>query len=509
MEKKQKYIKIILTSAVLVFILLIFYTNLFHYNYKMNADIGAEVVLGELIWQSKEILPDTWYPSTEARIVSTPNIAALFYGMTGSMTLAMGLGCCFMTGLIVLGIFFFCKKAGMKGTGRLLMVFLSLAAPVDFTFLELVYVFAGYYAIQTAVLFFTLGIYVELLHGEKVKYLWLLTGVLAALLLGFQGMRGILVLYGPLFGIEIIRWICFLYNRQNTKRTDRITGIWILSLLGASFAGTRFPFSTSQEISRNIRKGFAKLLTVVFPDMGKLLGLGSSHILSQACTLVLGILAVCTAVGILRRMLRKEKAKPVEWAYLTVFASPFVSAFMVAFTTVESTPRYYFMLIYAMAFSAALAFKKSPQVSGVVGVAALVLACTNLYQVYLPVLKSGEPPRTDEYEVINYLEENSIYTAYADFENANAMTALSDGRVRVAAVASISKMDICKWLSSTKWYPPSQPYDCVTAYIVTTAEEEEFKQFTEGKEEMIREAGEFGKFKIYLSDYNYANLGEE
>ena len=101
MEKKERALKIALIAAVLVFILLIFYTNLFHYNYKMNADIGSEAVLGELIWKSKQVLPDTWYPSTEARIISTPNIAALFYGMTGNMILSMGLACCFMTVLIV------------------------------------------------------------------------------------------------------------------------------------------------------------------------------------------------------------------------------------------------------------------------------------------------------------------------------------------------------------------------------------------------------------------------
>lgn len=33
----------------------------------------------------------------------------------------------------------------------------------------------------------------------------------------------------------------------------------------------------------------------------------------------------------------EEKVLSVEWAYLTVFASPVVTAFMVAFTTVEST----------------------------------------------------------------------------------------------------------------------------------------------------------------------------
>lgn len=509
MEKKERALKIALIAAVLVFILLIFYTNLFHYNYKMNADIGAEAILGELIWQSKEILPDTWYPSTEARIISTPNIAALFYGMTGNMTLAMGLGCCFMTVLIALAIRFFCKKAGIKETGCLMMVFLSLAVPVNFTFLELVYVFAGYYAIQTAVLFFTLGIYTETIHTAKVKYLWLLAGGVAALLLGFQGMRGILVLYGPLFGIEAVRRAWLLYNRQKADWTDQAVSLWVLLLLAISFAGSRFPFSASQGISTNIRNGFTKLFTVALPDMGKILGFGESHILSQICMFVLGVLAVYTAVDILWRLLRKKKVLSVEWAYLTVFASPVVTAFMVAFTTVESTPRYYFMQIYAIAFSTVLVCRKLHFAAIAVGIAVLALSLVNIYQVYLPVCQSEEPPRTDAYKVVQYLEANSIYTAYADFENANTMTTLSNGRVRVAAVSSISRMDMCRWLSSTWWYPPSQPYECVTAYIITSAEEEEFKQFMDGKEGTIRKADEFGKYKIYVSDYNYANLGGE
>lgn len=144
-----------------------------------------------------------------------------------------------------------------------------------------------------------------------------------------------------------------------------------------------------------------------------------------------------------------------------------------------------------------------------ISVAALILAFTNIYQVYVPVCRCEEPPAADACQVVRYLEENEIIIAYTDFENANAMTALSNGAVRVAPVASIAQMDICKWLSSTAWYPPNQPYECVTAYIITDAKEEEFKQFSTGKTENIRIAEEFGKYKVYISNYNYANLGKE
>lgn len=69
----------------LIGVIIIFVTNISHYNYKMNSDIGAEAVLGRLIWDSREIIPSSWYPSTETRIIATPQVAALFHGMTGDM----------------------------------------------------------------------------------------------------------------------------------------------------------------------------------------------------------------------------------------------------------------------------------------------------------------------------------------------------------------------------------------------------------------------------------------
>lgn len=95
--------------------------------------------------------------------------------------------------------------------------------------------------------------------------------------------------------------------------------------------------------------------------------------------------------------------------------------------------------------------------------------------------------------------------AYATFENANSMTVIADGKVQVVPVASVDKMDICKWLSSSEWYVPAKPYHSTTAYVITESEMEEFEQFLEGKEETVSKVGQIGKFSIYVSEYNYSN----
>ena len=114
-----------------------------------------------------------------------------------------------------------------------------------------------------------------------------------------------------------------------------------------------------------------------------------------------------------------------------------------------------------------------------------------------------------ENQTVNFrhfvLLSTKINVVYYTFENANSMTLISNGRVQVAPVASTARMDICKWLSSSEWYVPVQPYHSMTAYVITENEMEEFRQFLKEKEETVSKAGQIGKFNIYVSEYNYSN----
>lgn len=136
-QRFEKVFQAVLWVGVICFLLAVFVTNLFHFNYKMNADIGAEAILGRLIWESGQILPDGWYGSNEVRLLCAPNLAALFYGLCHNMNLAQGLACCVMTVLICISIGYFLGQLGMAHKYRLLMVFLCLMLPSGFIALEL------------------------------------------------------------------------------------------------------------------------------------------------------------------------------------------------------------------------------------------------------------------------------------------------------------------------------------------------------------------------------------
>ncbi|MDD6072460.1 MAG: hypothetical protein PUC12_16860 [Clostridiales bacterium] len=97
-------------------------------------------------------------------------------------------------------------------------------------------------------------------------------------------------------------------------------------------------------------------------------------------------------------------------------------------------------------------------------------------------------------------------TAYSTFDNANTITVLTNGKVRVAAVASLEKMDICKWMSSTQWYVPNVPFEEKTAYIIPESKIEEFNKFLKNHEGDVEFSTKIGSYLIYTSEYNFSRL---
>lgn len=513
LKKSEKYLTGLLILGIFIFLALICVTNLLHFNYKLNADLASDVILGRLIWESKEIIPSTWYVAEETRLICTPNLTALFYALTQRMTLSAGLSCSAMSILILLSALYFGNSMEFSVREGLLFGFLCLMIPMDFVILELFYLFASYYAIHIVILFLTLGTYIRVIKGERLKGVSMALAILLALILGVQGARGVLVLYGPLFGIEAIRHLYRWYCRKEQKKVDIFISLWVVVLLVVSFLGMFSPISVGQELSRNVRKGFHKLLTVVLPDMGKAMGFESRFLLERLCAALLVIVALFLLAGLLYRMYRKEDIQPVEWGYLVICSSLAVSVFMVAFTTVESSERYYFQIVFVMAYSVILLFRKSKlfvkfKWGTNAGVCLVIMTLTILHfiDIYLPVLRAEEPPENDFYRVVRFLEENEFRMAYSTFENANTMTVISDGEIRVASVDSVSEMNVCKWMTSTDWYVPNVPFESETAYIIPESKMGEFEKFLQKHEDDMQFETQIGMFLIYSSGYNFSWL---
>lgn len=488
----------------------IIYTNLFRYS--MNADIASEAVLAQLIWNSGEWIPKSWYPSTELRIWTTPNLAALFYGITSDMSMAMGGACIMMTLGILASAYFFISQFSFNRTQKLFFLLLCLIFPNNFHILELLYVFASYYAIHIILLFFTLGIYARLINGKDISCRWLVIAVIFSFMMGMQGVRGILILSGPLLVTEVLRESYLIYSRQQWKnKKTLIIGGWCFSLLLAGYAGTLLPFSIgNSSTSRNIRKSFVKLINTIIPDIKRCLGWGGLSLTGRF--LYTGLLLITLAVLVLFivKLVKKQYIDAVMWIYLVLWISVAATIFIIMFTTIDSSHRYYFIIYFAMAFGLTYLIKNICEKTAILrAIGYTIPLILFLYQtntVYISHIRSEQSTMPELSAVCRYLEDNGYYTAYASFERANIITVLSNGSVKCAAVASVERMDINKWLSSTDWYVPNVPYETKTAYIITESEKEAFSVFYEQHREELQFMTQIDKYLIYVSNYNYSYL---
>ena len=482
--------------------------NIAHFNYRLNADIASDVVLTGLIWNSGEICPSTWYVANELRIICTPNVAAIIYGITQDAVLSMGIACSVMTMAIAISIYLFMRSINASKTVCLGMVLLSLMLPACFDSLELLYLFASYYAIHVVLLFLAITTYAKCIHDKTFPKVLALIQVLFAIVLGMQGVRGILVIYAPLFGVELVRNLFLLYSGKKITKNDVYLWCWSSVLLLLSYIGTLFPGSVPQGISRNLRKGFEKLITVVIPDILGILGFGTMNIVGIVSLAVLCLGAIGLLGFYLFKIIGKKEIESYVWAYLVLWCSPVASAIIVAFSTTESSKRYYFVFIFTLALSVVWLIQRSGQIiKGVLILASAIVIVSNVHSIYIPILRSADPPAGEALEVAKYLDAEEYQNAYATFENANTITVLANG-VRVAPVATVERMDICKWMTSSQWYVPNVPYEQETVYIVTETEMEQFKSFMDQYKETLQELPQIGKYHLFLSPYNYSNLGE-
>lgn len=504
--KRYNIYEIVFFIMILIQLGVIFYINLAHYNYNMNADIASEGLLARLIWESGEWIPSTWYVAEETRVFDVANLAVIFYGFTTNMQLSVALACCTMTLGIVASGYYFVSSLKLERVQKEIFILLCLILPNSFSMLELFYFFASYYSPHIILLFITLGVYARALE-QYGKNMALIITLILHFMLGTQGVRAILVIAGPVFVVEIVRAGYIFYKKTNYRLQDAKLLAWSFLLIVIGFAGGLLPFSMGEELSINIRNALSKFFACILPDIAKALGYKDVNNVIEVIGISFFVMIAVIVFGmIVYRAIRKTDLGAKEWTYLVLFGSPIATAVIATFTTVESSGRYYFVFLIAMALATALLFNKKEVWSGLVSAFIVGIFIIHFGKVYYPVLESTDLINDSRYHVVQYLEENEYNRAYTTFDNANTMTSMCNGSVQVSPVASFEKMDVCKWMASTDWYCPNVPFEERTAYIVSEYFLGDFEKFQEKHQDTVEFETKIGQYYIYGSDYNYSTL---
>ena len=508
------------------------FLNLARFTAQMDSDIAAEALNARAIWVHKALIPATFYPSTERRILNVNLIGALFYGLTGNMNLSMGIACCVM-GAAVLALYgLLLKRLGFEKVPRAAAMTILLAIPGSMRHSQLLYLYAVYYAVHCICMMITLLILLEIRKADAGSEsccgkrgsadrggMWALrgkmaAGVVLAFLISLSGLRAALICYAPLAATEVAQLIGERVtggrihrgdgtNREQKKRC----AFYAFLLLAASFAGSRMPTAVGVATSRNLRGGLSKLLHTVLPDLLRSVYCENQSVLRTALVTVLLAAAVIGWIV----SVREVHAFVLSFFWMSLL----VSVVMGAFTTTESVWRYYFMIYYVLSFGTACLMQwgavRNGQADGHGKWGHLLESLLAVFIAFLGLLvwkeelwpSMRQAPENAEYEsIVQWMQEQGCEYGYSTYDSANAITGACNGAVQVSAVADLGTLDICKWLTDSDWYVPSLPVDMKTAYIVPKSLEESFLPSTERHSDII-EGLETENYIVYVAEHNY------
>ena len=495
--------------VILIFLLgtVFVYINLVQYKLGLNADVAAEGLLAKVIWESKEWLPSEWYFGNELRLVSTPNIAALFYGISNDMCFSMGISCIVASAFVIGGAYYLCKELDFSVTQKLLLIFLIMMLPNNKAQMELMFTYAAYYAFHIGSYFITLAMYLKMLKKKEIRKVTIAVIFLLHVLLGMQGVRGLLMITGPLMAVEVLRRIYLWWSRKEWKDGNNIITGFVLILNVLEYIGGKFPGSVGHPLSRNIRKAPQKLFEIVLPDFFDTFDWRNIPTIEKIVFIICLCLMLYLAISVVLKGIRKKGITQDEWIFMNFFVSVFLTMAALVFTTVDSSNRYFVAVYFAIALSLTMLMGKENIIlkSSLVFMMA-VLFVGNCYRIYYPMVTDKSFENHEYVQIGEYLREEGYENAYTSFDIANTMTVFNDGEIQVSAVSSFANMEVCKCLSSQKWYVPNVPKESKTAYIVSDYKMDEMEEFLSEHQDDVEFKIKLGIYNIYGSDYNYSML---
>lgn len=498
------------------------YLNIAKYTQHVDSDIAAEALLAREIWLEKTITPDNWIASTERYIFGMPVIASLFYGITGSMTMAVGITCVIIGAVLGGVLYWFLRKIGLSGLASLTALLVLCAVPINGLRNEgqmvpfviiLLFVFADWYALHSILIFFTIAFYLHLKKGKIGRKELLLWSFLFffTLALSLGGQRCLQMVILPMAVVELVS--LFIESKgfsgrlpKNRYGASAYAGTLVLAFLISSMYKGQADYVmyllTPQEIMERI---FITVPAAILEGFGLAGNAAVGNFASLMQMLVWAFLAL-VGYGLVYIFKQKNNVEEEKKSAIIILAvSVGITAFIIAFTSAEPAHNYFlfswFIAIVTVGALVDCYRKKKAWFADLILLAVCVFAVLNVKYTYVDAVTTTDNLRAYE-EVADYMIEEGIEYGYAEFWDAERISLVRDGAVTMGHSYLMEDLKMYWWLTSLKWYPPNLPEQMPTAYVVKIQKKEAFEKQFEGQD-TVSLGFENEKFAVYISDVNY------
>lgn len=424
-------------AAFLVFVLTVYLAMICMVNFFAppsfyDSDMYTDIRYAMEAWNHKSVFPGGWVFGNQLYVMSTPVLAALFFGLTGEPAVAMGLASTVMAVFVLLSFAWMIRPVVPSREGRLVGMVLLLGQMLFFgdswhdpTGWQLMFTMCSYYACYAVNAFFVFGVYLRCGELRKRSFAVLLAlCCLFSFATGIQSLRQTAVMTLPLLGMAFLEMVWDFFRKHPVRPKALLTAgaVSVSNLLGLVAARCmdieqveifgEMNLTPISDLLGNLKQSFLLMMSLILNY--DLLGFAVFAGLAAICILaVLGILRENRSTILLTGILM-----------LSVLAILAVDTL----TTMQVRSIYYFMLYPFTAFLAAWLFsQRKCWIKGAITVLVSVLVILSLVQE-LPSLFSSvqEGKKEEAWEISDYLTENGYTTLYGAWNQGADIVIASD-----------------------------------------------------------------------------------
>ena len=510
-ERSDKFISLLAALALLGFLAAFALLNFRYLPVFCDGDIYTDMSLSRLMWEQKTLFPEGWIFGNQVYVIATPVPAALFYGLTGSMNLAMALATTLM-GLLLLGSLAWMLRPFVPPRGeRLCALLLFTAAPMGMRLLlepegQLFFVLASYYACYLITLFVVFGDYVRALDSPDEGRLPALVLALAlSFAAGLQSPRQTAVMVLPLLALELLALLRRLFlhepplpaaRRRALRRVLAYTAANLLGLLTLRLLP--IPRHSIYEAPEG---GLAGRLHPLWAALRGISGLDAAlggegawfFLLFFAAQLLCVLLA---AIAVLRRLKRGADGLCRLWLLCLISLGGTLLAGLLL--PLKMREIYLFVWVPFTALSFALALRLRPNARRLLSLLLCLLCLGNLVLSYGSSLRyAREADTAAQQDFVRDAQAAGIRTVYGDWLSLPGFAVWSDGALRCGFWDEVTLQPL-DYLNLQDIYTEADNDDAL--YLMAPWYEPSFLALAEERGAALRFFGQYGRALVYRAD---------
>jgi len=519
----MEYIRKNLRSVIWIVLILAYLTafsiiNFCGFEQFCNADMYSDTLVTKFMWEQKSLFPEGWVFGNQFYVFVTPSLAALIYGLCGSINLATVLATTVLTLLTILAFWWMVRPfADAEQTLAGIAVLLGGVIGPSIVWTDegqIFYLMASHYAGYIITLFLVFGDYVRVLKGLKSSWLVLVLAVVLSFCTGMQSLRQTAVMILPLLVFEGFRCLSGLVCREEGlwRRPTfvRVVLYTLANILGLVTIRVMNPPSISiyGDLNLNNAQQAAEGASTAVRALRSITGL--KYLASD--TPVLGyVAAVLVAAAVLAVVLALlGRLRESDHCLVVLFLCSLACVSDIGIVVSISTRSIYLFPWYGLAAVAAVLLQKRlwKWLKNIVFAILALAMAVNLFGSYGTDVKAAlTAPDPYQKEIAEYVVERGYTRLYGSWSTAAAVAVWTDG----AAEAGFWFGDVCAvlpYINAQAIYEEEDNEKGV--YLVHEVEEEAFRQRAEelGAQLALEIRFEDTPLALYTSDHQLMFLPE-